>query len=241
MTNIIIPAVTEDQKHYILYDAASMESPSASLFKPDWLAQHGEIDDISAGRGAAWFINYKQQQWVLRHYRRGGLVARLINDTYLGFFLNRSRSWREWKLLHKLYTHKLPVPRPVAASVKRMICFYTADIIVETIPDTETLAKLLCQQQLDDSQWQNIGATIRQFHDFNLYHADLNAHNILLNKERDVFIIDFDRGRIRNNGSWKSANLQRLQRSLNKLNNMHNTFNYSDHNWQALLTGYDLK
>jgi len=45
-------------------------------------------------------------------------------------------------------------------------------------------------------------------------HADLNAHNILLDGDGVVSVIDFDRGRLRNGGSWMRRNLARLQRCL---------------------------
>jgi 3-deoxy-D-manno-octulosonic acid kinase len=48
-------------------------------------------------------------------------------------------------------------------------------------------------------------------------HADLNAHNILLDSQGVVSVIDFDRGRLRSPGSWRNANLLRLHRSLGKI------------------------
>lgn len=51
-----------------------------------------------------------------------------------------------------------------------------------------------------------------------MWHADLNAWNILLDAHADVWLIDFDRGRLRPPAvSWQQANLARLRRSLEKL------------------------
>ena len=65
--------------------------------------------------------------------------------------------------------------------------------------------------------WAAIGRCIRRFHDYGLCHADLNAHNILLRGDREVFLIDFDRCARRQPGMWRDANLARLRRSLDKL------------------------
>ncbi len=67
------------------------------------------------------------------------------------------------------------------------------------------------------STWAAIGRCLRRFQDYGLCHSDLNAHNILLRGEEEVFLIDFDNGRRRGPGLWRDANLARLRRSLDKL------------------------
>src|SRR5690606_1823588 len=47
----------------------------------------------SGGRQAAWFVQLPNAvQGVLRHYRRGGLIAKLIRDQYLWTGAQRTRS-----------------------------------------------------------------------------------------------------------------------------------------------------
>jgi 3-deoxy-D-manno-octulosonic acid kinase len=60
-----------------------------------------------------------------------------------------------------------------------------------------------------------------------------------------VFLIDFDRGEIRDdevnqskNDVWKQANMQRLQRSFLKEKNKLAQFYFTDKNWQSLMKGY---
>jgi 3-deoxy-D-manno-octulosonic acid kinase len=50
-------------------------------------------------------------------------------------------------------------------------------------------------------------------------HADLNAHNIMLGENGEVWLLDFDRGRLRTPGSWRGRVLDRLARSLAKISN----------------------
>ena len=238
MTSSVIQKTTKDNQCYILYDESLIQTPSARLFQPEWLNQQGSITPIGTGRGSAWFVDFENHHWVLRHYLRGGFISRFVKDIYWNPVPNKSRSWHEWLLLKQLYAMNLPVPRPVAACVQSSLGFYRADIIVERIPETMTLASILQDRQLTDNEWLKTGATIRNFHEHNVFHADLNADNILLNSNNDVFIIDFDRGRFKKTGSWKSANLARLKRSLNKLRNKQPSFLYQDTNWQTLLEGY---
>ena len=59
-----------------------------------------------------------------------------------------------------------------------------------------------------------------RFHRAGVWHADLNAHNILV-AESQLYLIDFDRGERRPpDETWRIANLQRLRRSLVKLGAM---------------------
>src|SRR5690606_1208472 len=113
----------------------------------------------------------------LRHYRRGGLIAKLFDDQYLWLGASRTRSFTEWRLLAELYKRELPVPAPVAARYVRSGLVYRADLITEELPPSKTLANLMAE--LDPQAWQAVGKTVARFHAQGVYHADLNAHNIL--------------------------------------------------------------
>lgn len=89
--------------------------------------------------------------------------------------------------------------------------------------------------------WHKIGQTVRQLHDAGVYHADLNSHNLLLDKEGKVWVIDFDKGAIRSPGEWQKANLERLLRSFNKESQLHTSFHFVPENWQTLMNGYQGK
>ena len=103
---------------------------------------------------------------------------------------------------------------------------------------------ILSKENINDELWLKIGATIKRFHDHEVYHHDLNAHNILINAQQDVYLIDFDRGELRNtdgksNAShWKEGNMSRLKRSFHKELHQLPVFNFTDNHWQMLLSGY---
>lgn len=211
-------------KSHILYDADSLcdagEAPQIgpSTFDPDWWQAQGRITGQAPGRGASLFLNAGNgEEWVLRPYRRGGLVARLSEARYLWTGLERTRAFRELRLTADLHARGLPAPRPVAADVTRHGLTYSAALITVRIPGARALASLLENGEADDDLLQRVGATIRRFHDLGLDHVDLNARNLLVDEGGKVWLIDLDRCRLRPNGAWKGRNLERLERSLVKL------------------------
>lgn len=192
---------------------------------------------MAMGRGDARFFSHAGLELVLRHYRRGGFVRHLVADRYPGVCAESSRSFREWRLLAELWRQGLPVPRPVAAAFRPAGLFYRADLVTCRIDNVRPLSTLLAGG-LPPVAWQTLGATLRRFHAARAFHADLNAHNILLDPQWRCWLIDFDRGAIRAGEGWKSANLQRLLRSLRKLTDGTPAEAAVAGAWQVLLDAY---
>jgi len=228
-------------KRHILYDASLIEHPQAELFDIGKAQRYADQQSLAEGRGHAVFFQYQNQCLVLKHYQRGGRMAALLGDKYVGVDCNRSRSFREWRLLTQMRELELPVPAPVAASCVKHGMFYRADLITIQLNNVVTLADHLLKGECDEAGWAAVGSCIRRFHDASVYHADLNARNILLNAESSkVYLIDFDKGSLRYLGdSWKASNLARLQRSLLKFKSLNTVFHFNQHDWDALLNGYN--
>lgn len=225
---------------HVLYDADQLSEAGADIFDPAALERAGLLRGSAEGRGTTYFIELNGTPCVLRHYRRGGMVARLLGDRYWRATLPESRAWREWHLLADLVSQGLPVPTPVAAQVQTGGPFYRADLITQRLQNTRSLTEALAAAPLSNNQWQNIGHCIRRFHNVGVYHADLNAHNILLDAEGGVWLIDFDKGEIRTPADeWQQANLSRLRRSLNKLVGLHKPFHFQEASWQQLMAGWN--
>ena len=170
-----------------------------------------------AGRGAAWYVGDDTGDYVLRHFRRGGLVARFSEAHYVATGAASSRGFREFEILEHLRAEGLPVPAPAAAGYWRRGLLYRAAILTVSIPDSETLAARLARAPIDEAQWRTLGELVARLHAAGAWHADLNAHNVLLDAAGDFHLIDFDRARLRAPGDWTQANLARLNRSLEKL------------------------
>jgi 3-deoxy-D-manno-octulosonic acid kinase len=232
------PQIIKDGRSWILYDADLLALPSEIFFDVEFLAQKGRLDQPDGGRGTCYFFRHNANDWVLRHYSRGGMIRRLLSDQYLGLAHSRSRSWREWHLLHRLYFEGLPVPRPVAARTSFNGCVYRADLITEQIPEVSTLAERISVQELTRENWYAVGACIRLFHNRGVWHADLNAHNVLLDKLGKVYLLDFDRGEFRGGQCWKKGTLQRLKRSLLKVCAQSASGAFPEQGWKTLMDGY---
>jgi len=69
-----------------------------------------------------------------------------------------------------------------------------------------------------------------------VHHADLNANNILLNPMSEVYLLDFDRGRIEPRGAWEQDVWARLRRSLEKIKGQRPTVAFGEEQWNWLLT-----
>ena len=227
----------------ILYDAARIRKPSTTLFSRDFWAMRGALREVAGGRGSVCFIRpgdlalRPEESWVLRHYRRGGLAAKVLSDRYLWLGAERTRCFSEWRLLAELHRRGLPVPAPVAAKYERAGVGYRADLITVQLPASQTLAQLLQQGRLSSEQWTEIGRTVARFHAQGVQHADLNAHNILLDAQGTVYVLDFDRGRLRERGAWEKRVLARLHRSLEKVTASHPARPFGEQQWQWLLAG----
>lgn len=242
MTSVINRQQLNRENCTILYDASLISTPESKIFTPDYWQGKGALRAVSKGRGAAWFIEQEGDCRVLRHYRRGGLVARFNRDIYLGWLAGATRSLAEWDLLCWMFAQQLPVPRPVAAQAcwksPRLLGLYQAAIIVQAIPGSQNLSDYLMGQKLDASGWQAIGKTIACFHQKGIDHSDLNASNLLLDKQHNIYVIDFDKCQRRTAGDWQQHNIQRLKRSLDKFRQQSDGFAFSEDNWNSLVNAY---
>ncbi len=212
-----------------------------------WFFAHPAFDSIAAesgqisvakGRGGAFFVDVANHRWVTRPYRRGGFIAHFSRSRYVWMGEERVRSFREWRTLAALRALALPVPKPIAARYRREGWTYRADLITERLEATEPLSVRLEIEPLSLTLWIEIGRVLRRLQDGGAYHADLNAHNILIDSRNSVFVIDFDRGRLRHPGPWRDANLARLYRSLRKISAPLAPDRFGDTEWETLLAGY---
>jgi 3-deoxy-D-manno-octulosonic acid kinase len=203
------------------------------VFGRDYWQARGLLEELAGGRGSVSVLHSPEGDWVLRHYRRGGLVARVSADRYLWTGANATRSFREWRLLAELVRRGLPVPSPIAARYERSGATYTADIITARLVGALTLAQAIETQALESAMWAHIGRTIARFHANGVHHADLNANNIMLGGD-DVYLLDFDRGRIRARGGWEAGVIARLRRSLDKLKATQPAVHFAAADWNAL-------
>lgn len=182
----------------------------------------GAGSEARPGRGPLHLIDLAGAgQAVVRPFRRGGLVRRLVEARY---FLG-DRAFHELVLLARLRRRGVPVPRPLAAVQSDRVVGYRAALVTRRIPGVAPLSRLLRRESPGGVErlMASAGETVARLHEAGGWHADLNAHNLLADPddpERPVHLVDLDRGRL-GDGPVEPGparrNLRRLHRSLEKL------------------------
>jgi 3-deoxy-D-manno-octulosonic-acid transferase len=231
-------AVETQGRDVIWYDRSLLTDVNARLFDPTWLHDIGYVTGHSRGRKAVWFLKYGEQDFVLRHYWRGGMAGRFIKDLYLRSAVPNSRAMREFSLLCWMHDEGLAVPRPVAARFRAAGLFYRADLLMQMIPNARPLADLLHDRALSEAEWMEAGAVIARMHSLGVDHSDLNCRNILFDRTGKFWLIDFDKCARRSRGAWTKHNLDRLERSFQKEKTEAAELRWSELDWGALLEGY---
>jgi len=213
------------------------------IFEPNFWRNRNKITGQATGRSTAFFLDLGEHGALLRHYYRGGLIGKFNRDRFAKEAFEKSRAVAEFNLLLKLRALGLPVPNPLAARYKPASLWgYRADILVEVIPQAQDVFHVLQERPLLAECWQDIGRVIATFHQHGVYHSDLNCHNIMLDRDAKIWLVDFDKCDIRAAGDWQHANLERLLRSLKKEQKKASELGYEFHwhesDWAHLLTGY---
>ncbi|MFT5504488.1 MAG: 3-deoxy-D-manno-octulosonic acid kinase [Gammaproteobacteria bacterium] len=226
---------------YLLPGQNATVKLEARHFEPEYWQSQNECEVLEGGRGSSYRVEHESVPLVLREYLRGGLVASISRDKYFWTGKTRCRSWRELRILDFALKQGLPVPIPAGALAIRSGLIYRAAILTHWIPDSKSLAQWLFSKTLPRQHWFTLGEILRKFQLNHIHHHDLNANNILIDGDHNIFVIDFDKAEIRNNlGDWQWRTLYRLQRSLVKIDQQ-SKLKYTDEDWQALMDGYQAK
>ncbi len=210
-----------------------------------WFSAESNLPELAIigsaeGRGTTHFLRYSNNtDLVLRHYKRGGLIGKLLDDQFWFAGLKQTRPYREMQLLIQMCEWHLPCPRPVAGLVQRSGLVWRGDLLTVKIPNASDTHNILTERPLTEFEWRHIGATIKRFHQRQVYHHDLNIHNVMLDNEGQAWLIDFDKCAVRNGEAWKVSNLERLHRSLMKESVRCETYHFNSGHWNWLVEGYD--
>lgn len=205
-----------DAQQKVWFDDALLHEDPSQCCNPEFWQQNGKVLGSATGRGTTWFVQLQQTQGALRHYRRGGLFGKLVADSYWFAGWEKTRSYQEFMLLNHLRDAGVNVPRPIAARVQKHGLLYKADLLSEKVPNARDLVSILQESPISDELYRKIGREIRKMHDAQVNHTDLNIHNILIDDQEKVWIIDFDKCYVQIGDSWKQGNLKRLKRSFEK-------------------------
>ncbi len=199
----------------------------AGIDRPEEAAERA-VGWVGGGRARHPVIEVQGERWVLKAYRRGGLLARLNPLLYWGV----GRFFEEIVMTLTAIRARVPAPEPVALILRRAGFWgaHRAWQVVTHIPGVASLRELLLTAPAGSAsgrdelrvRFRAAGAAVRRMHDARIDHADLNLGNVLTRAapERacEAFIVDWDRARLRSSSGWDPhENLLRLWRSALKL------------------------
>lgn len=225
--------IIKNKKQIIWYDDSILSESPEHCCDPDFWQQQKKVIGSAQGRGTTWFVALDKMDAALRHYRRGGLFGKLVKDHYIFTDWEKTRSYQEFQLLNTLIEAGVNVPKPIAAkAVKRTFC-YQADLLSQKIPNARDLVAILQEKPLSKEIYQKIGNEIRKMHAAQVNHTDLNIHNILIDDNDKVWIIDFDKCYQQKGDDWKRSNWERLKRSFVKEVNKRN-IHWNEEEWTNL-------
>lgn len=180
-------------------------------------------EPLRAGRGGGYRVELPGGlRAVVRLYRRGGLLGRVVRETYLGL---RPRPLHELAVTAEVRRRGVAAAEVLAARVEGGLAYRGALVTAEVAP-AATLAEAL--RAAPDAAARcalatSAGEAIGTLHAAGVFHADLNLHNILVHSGdagRGIALLDFDRARIGRAplaARARRRNLRRLARSVAKL------------------------
>ncbi len=169
------------------------------------------------GRVPAYAARFGTDRWLVRHYQRGGAVARFLGDRYLR--LGGMRAARELNVSAAARARGIATPAVIAAIAYPSGIFMRFDIATEFIAHAHDLAAVLFHDASTDARGA-IAAAARLIHETvsrGMVHPDLNLKNILIAKS-GAFVIDLDRCRLvaRARPQDAAAMQRRFNRSFDK-------------------------
>jgi 3-deoxy-D-manno-octulosonic acid kinase len=191
-----------------------------------YAAEQRSARRLESGRGPLYEVTVGGARWVVRHARRGGLIARWLGDRYVR--LGTPRPLRELLVSEQARARGIPTPAVLAAAVYPAgLRSYRGDVATELVPRAQDLAAILFGDAgVDvDAALQLAGRTIRAAHDHGLQHPDLNLKNVLVQTDEArpsqpvrAFLLDLDGCRLhaRLDERARRVMLRRFRRSWRK-------------------------
>ena len=188
-------------------------------------ASESPNSQLAHGRGAVYVVESpfrgreRGSRLVVRHYHRGGRIASLLRDRYLRVGMTRPES--EARVSAEARRRGVRTPEVIAAAWYSAGLFYRGDLVTEMVPGSRTLASLLFAPERSPHSSDALAKAGRLARDLaakGILHADLNAMNVLINRqagEITAHVIDLDRARLVDPGPGR-AMVERLERSLAK-------------------------
>ncbi|MBN8548182.1 MAG: hypothetical protein J0M12_02580 [Deltaproteobacteria bacterium] len=128
---------------------------------------------------------------VVKHYYRGGLFGRLVRSLYVRW--GKTRSQAEFEVLNRAHTLGVVVPQPIAYAYRGLF-LYRAWLVMKEVAEHESLAHMsLSDEDRARHFTELLAEQISLLVEARIYHVDLHPGNVLIDRQNQMFLIDFDK------------------------------------------------
>ncbi|MFI5208666.1 MAG: lipopolysaccharide kinase InaA family protein, partial [Gemmatimonadales bacterium] len=145
----------------------------------EWAAQQPGRD-VFHGRGEAYGVLLGDARVVVRHARRGGALAGLLGDRYVG----APRFVREIDIADRLSRAGVATPRVLVGVMYKSLLVHRADVATERVDGTDLFTmffgKDAPQGELRREIFRAVGTLVRKLHNAGFVHPDLQLRNVLV-------------------------------------------------------------
>lgn len=161
-----------------------------------------------SGRGTAYAVPIAGERWLVRHYRRGGAVAALLEDRYAT--LEGNRALAELRVSCEARERGIATPAVVAAVEYPHGWFSRFDIAVDFIPNSRDFGEHLSDNEVHPVLERIVGL-IRTMVRAGLVHRDFNVKNIIIAPDK-AYVVDLDRASL--NAGYDRYHARRMRDRL---------------------------
>ena len=153
---------------------------------------------------------------IVKYYRRGGLVRYIVKQRYLK--CGKTRGQKEYELLQKVRNLGINAPEPIVFAYRGSL-FYQAWLVTREIKQHHTLAQIsLSNENRARILMKEVVKQVSILIKYSILHVDLHPGNIIVDKQDQIYLLDFDKGRIfsGNKNKLKNRYISRWNRAISK-------------------------
>jgi 3-deoxy-D-manno-octulosonic acid kinase len=190
----------------------------------EWAAQQPGRD-VFHGRGEAYGVRLGDSRVVVRHARRGGALAGLLGDRYLG----APRFVREIDIANRLTNSGVATPRVLVGVKYPSLLAHRSDVATERVDGTDLFTMFFAtdapQGEPRREIFRAVGTLVRKLHNAGFVHPDLQLRNVVVSALASrpsplAWLLDVDTCRpiSPSDDTSRRANIARFERSWDKWN-----------------------
>ncbi len=135
---------------------------------------------------------------VIKHYRRGGVLGRMVSHRYLR--LGATRCENEFQMLLRVRAMGVSAPEPILFAYKGSV-LYKAWLVTREVERSQSLFHLAQEGAVKGGLdpvaiTEKVAELVTRLIINGVKHVDLHPGNVLIDEQGDVFLIDFDKAQI---------------------------------------------